>query len=865
MFKSIAQISFLSACFGLTASTLSAAQTSVAPDTIVVFDGSGSMWGQIQGRAKIEIARETLSTVLREIPEQSRVGMVAYGHREKGQCSDIETVVPVGRATNAVPNMISVANALKPKGKTPLSDAVRIAAEELRYTENAATVVLVTDGIETCNADPCALATELEEAGINFTAHVIGFGLSQQEGEQVQCLATNTGGLYLSADNAEELGDALRKTVEAQPIEINEDDFGPAELLTRTVRFILRDTQNGPQIGLRELDGQLVKEDGTPVEGAQFALAYPEANGNSATATLAPGSYVVQLRRRAGDKPAYDVAHGFTIPEGTGDYVVEASLSGSLAINVFINPDLPWKEGDPFPTAVGGSRPRFHFAVFPIVGGAKAAEPVARLSSVNLRDAIPLPPGPYLVQGNIDSGTSAERFVEVKGGAATELDFSFDATRVYLDARGADGAPMRKQNAYWYDKLRSGRNYWVWGTALRGGDLAPFYLPTGRWALYIGGSERIVDVPGNFQDLRLAIGPGEQLSDANKDFLNQRGNGCMEILKVTYPGCLIERADLSGGPAAGPSKAAVEPEPVPALKPKDASRKDAGATWRDFVFVDDTQTPRLHVILPPDTASKAEFILEQGWCGRAECGADRLEVARAELEILTEDGFQAQNINEATYKFGLSSFGQDKEIMVTSDQASRVRLALFDIVQVSQRDVDALRPAAQETSLSDNVNRIFGVFTLDQSGLPVGQIVADFLHQQQCLRQPLIIWPDGRVARKTFSEPKSANDNPFKISAEGFCQVSGSRFDCTLSDKQTGTTESWKFNSELLGDNHYSINEKGEARPTIAASCFYPGGKLKAAQVMPNGLALSDMLLRRDDGQTPGMGYDANNNVFRGN
>ncbi len=106
---------------------------------------------------------------------------------------------------------------MSPKGKTPISDAVRQAAESLRYTEEKATVILITDGLETCDADPCAVASELEKAGVDFTAHVVGFGLSSEEGKQVACLAENTGGKYISAGNAAALGEALTATVVETP------------------------------------------------------------------------------------------------------------------------------------------------------------------------------------------------------------------------------------------------------------------------------------------------------------------------------------------------------------------------------------------------------------------------------------------------------------------------------------------------------------------------------------------------------------------------------------------------------------------------------------------------------------------------
>ena len=178
---------------------------------MIVLDASGSMWGQIDGKTKIEIARDTLGEVLGAVPEGNALGLMVYGHRRKGDCSDIELAVPAGTGTAGA--IAAFANGISPKGKTPLSAAVKQAAEALKYTEDKATVILVTDGLETCEMDPCALGRELEATGVNFTAHVVGFGLSKEEGAQVACLAEETGGQYLEASSADALGEALQQTV----------------------------------------------------------------------------------------------------------------------------------------------------------------------------------------------------------------------------------------------------------------------------------------------------------------------------------------------------------------------------------------------------------------------------------------------------------------------------------------------------------------------------------------------------------------------------------------------------------------------------------------------------------------------------
>ncbi len=197
--------------FGLLASLV--LPSLAAEKTIIVFDASGSMWAQIDGKPRIEIARETISTVLAAMPVDRELGLMVYGHREKGSCTDIELVVPPAAGTAAA--ISAAVNKISPKGKTPLSAAVKQAAEALKYTEEKATVILITDGLETCDADPCALGNELEKSGVDFTAHVVGFGLTEDEGKKVSCLATNTGGKYIQASDAKSLTEALQTTVAA--------------------------------------------------------------------------------------------------------------------------------------------------------------------------------------------------------------------------------------------------------------------------------------------------------------------------------------------------------------------------------------------------------------------------------------------------------------------------------------------------------------------------------------------------------------------------------------------------------------------------------------------------------------------------
>lgn len=275
----------LTAAIAFLAAALSPAHC--ADKSIIVFDASGSMWAQIDGKTRIEIARETVRSVLGTLPADRELGLMAYGHREKGSCEDIELLVPP--AAGSASAIIASTDKLNPKGKTPLSEAVKRAATELKYTEEKATVILVTDGIETCNADPCALGNELEKAGIDFTAHVVGFGLTEDEGKKVACLAVNTGGKYIEAKDAGSLADALKTTVvEAAPpppapeAVAPEFNFIPRVVLAEGGEPLAKDAGHAWGIFKANADGS---------RGENIATEYNNYKGN-----LEPGDYVVEAK-----------------------------------------------------------------------------------------------------------------------------------------------------------------------------------------------------------------------------------------------------------------------------------------------------------------------------------------------------------------------------------------------------------------------------------------------------------------------------------------------------------------------------------------------------------------------------------------
>ncbi len=252
-----------------------------AEDAIMILDASGSMWGQIDGVNKIVIAKDMVEALVLGLDDDQRLGLVAYGHRREGDCSDIETLADVGSGRDDV---IAAIRGLTPRGKTPLSGSVEHAANALNYRKQAATVILVSDGLETCDADPCALARTLEENGLDLTVHVVGFDVTEEERTGLQCIADETGGTFVAADNAAELSGALTQVAAGGPA----SEPVASAPLPSTLAMKATILPGGPLIG-SQLDWTI-----TPAAGGD--PVFTATDTGSAQTQILPGDYVAQAR-----------------------------------------------------------------------------------------------------------------------------------------------------------------------------------------------------------------------------------------------------------------------------------------------------------------------------------------------------------------------------------------------------------------------------------------------------------------------------------------------------------------------------------------------------------------------------------------
>ncbi len=182
------------------------------PEAVFILDASGSMQEPAGSQTKIIAAQSVLAQVIPSIDPEVKVGLAAYGHRRSQDCTDIEILVPPG--SDDRPAILARVQAMQPKGMTPISEAILQVAESLPKTEAETTIVLVSDGKETCGGDPCAVVRQLKARGIRFVMHVVGFDVSDEEKEQLACIAEAGGGRYFGAADADALLAALQSVNE---------------------------------------------------------------------------------------------------------------------------------------------------------------------------------------------------------------------------------------------------------------------------------------------------------------------------------------------------------------------------------------------------------------------------------------------------------------------------------------------------------------------------------------------------------------------------------------------------------------------------------------------------------------------------
>lgn len=179
----------------------------------VILDASGSMLKTLDGKLRIDIAKNTLKKVIREsVGEQNHFGMRTFGLKV-GECHH-ELTLPIAKHSankiDAAIDGVKVVNL----AKTPIAASLAAAASDLSSYPGEKVIVLLTDGEETCGGNSEAILTSLSANDIDVKMHIVGFALDDVAlVNQFKQWAMIGGGQYHEAGNQSALQTALRNAV----------------------------------------------------------------------------------------------------------------------------------------------------------------------------------------------------------------------------------------------------------------------------------------------------------------------------------------------------------------------------------------------------------------------------------------------------------------------------------------------------------------------------------------------------------------------------------------------------------------------------------------------------------------------------
>jgi hypothetical protein len=177
----------------------------------IILDASGSMKMLLGAKSRWATAQDVLKDVVSKLPGDFSVGLRAYGHTlpstDPGTCKDTSLVVPVAPLNPAA--LLASAAKLAPRGETPLVYSILQTPGDLKQA-GGGTVILITDGEESCKGDFAAAAKTLKDAGLNLTLNIVGFTLKNVPAQaQLSGLAESTGGHYYGASSGASLARAV--------------------------------------------------------------------------------------------------------------------------------------------------------------------------------------------------------------------------------------------------------------------------------------------------------------------------------------------------------------------------------------------------------------------------------------------------------------------------------------------------------------------------------------------------------------------------------------------------------------------------------------------------------------------------------
>lgn len=179
---------------------------------LFLLDGSGSMDADWEGNSRMDIAKSLLSDLVDSLGTVPNVelGLRAYGHqspRARRDCQDTKLEVPFAKGSHV--KIKDKLKGIEPKGVTPLAYSLEQATHDFTNPEKTRNVIIIiTDGLESCDGNPCAISLELQKRNIFLKPFIIGIDMNENFANQFDCV-----GRFYNAKDPKTFDKVLSKVI----------------------------------------------------------------------------------------------------------------------------------------------------------------------------------------------------------------------------------------------------------------------------------------------------------------------------------------------------------------------------------------------------------------------------------------------------------------------------------------------------------------------------------------------------------------------------------------------------------------------------------------------------------------------------
>jgi Ca-activated chloride channel family protein len=201
---------------------------------LFILDASNSMNAKWDTQTRLEAAKELLAQAVDSLKGTANleIALRVYGHQSPitatyQDCNDTKLEIPFGQDNfDRVKNRIK---SIQAKGTTPIARSLEAAAGDFPDQNSRNIIILITDGLEACDNDPCVIAKKLKDKGVKVTPFVIGLGMDLSYLEKFNCI-----GEYADAETKDAFRNVLKNVVSKA-------------LLNTTVQINLNDIHKNPK------------------------------------------------------------------------------------------------------------------------------------------------------------------------------------------------------------------------------------------------------------------------------------------------------------------------------------------------------------------------------------------------------------------------------------------------------------------------------------------------------------------------------------------------------------------------------------------------------------------------------------------